>query len=75
MTAPAFLRLVMTVASSSGMLSFNMLEPPVVRIPAVLNWSFTAMGTPCNGPRCWLVAISCSAFRAASKACSPVTVM
>ena len=50
-TAPASLSRVMTVASSSGRKSLNTGEPPVVRIPRVCNWSFTAKGMPCIGPR------------------------
>ena len=50
-TAPASLSFAITVASSPGTFSLRMLEPPVVRMPAVLNWSFTATGTPCSAPR------------------------
>ena len=39
----------MTVASWSGTLAARTFEPPVVRMPAVLNWSLTATGTPCRG--------------------------
>ena len=49
--APALFRLAMAVASSVGTKSARMREPPVVRIPLVHIWSFTATGRPCMGPR------------------------
>ena len=50
-TAPAFFRFAKAVASSSGMKSAMNLEPTVVRMPLLHNWSFTATGIPCIGPR------------------------
>ena len=50
-TAPALFKLATAVASSSGMNSDIKREPTVVRTPLVHNWSFTATGTPCIGPK------------------------
>ena len=74
-TVPASLSRVMIVASLSGMFSPRMVEPLVVRMPAVSNWSLTATGTPWRGPRRLPAAISASALRASSRARSGVTVM
>ena len=67
-TAPACFRLAMMVASSSGTKSARMRVPPVVRTPFVQNWSLTATGMPCIGPRYSPRAMAASASRAASKA-------
>ena len=48
--APASFSRATTVASVSGMLSAYALEPLLVSMPAVLNWSLTATGTPNNAP-------------------------
>ena len=74
-TAPASLSFDTTTASSLGTWSHSSAEPYVVRMPAVSNWSFTATGMPCKGPRYCPAAISRSAARAACRASWWQTVM
>ena len=50
-TAPASFRRAVVVASSVGTRSAITLELAVVRTPSVSYRSFSAMGTPCIGPR------------------------
>ncbi len=75
MTAPASRKRRMTVASSSATACARMPMPAVVGTPLMSKMSFTATGTPCNGPRSIPRAISCSARRASASADSAVTRM
>ena len=72
---PACLILDITVASSVGTKSWYTLDPLVVKMPAVWYWSFTATGTPANGPAVPPLAKSLSKRPAASRASSRHTVM
>ena len=48
--------------------------PAAVGTPAVLQRSFTAIGTPCSGPRDFPAAVSASSRAASCSARSGVTV-
>ena len=73
--APACWNLLATVQSSAGMNVSNILEPEVVRTPAVLYRSFSPTGMPCNGPLYLPDWMSFSACRAANLDSSANSVM
>jgi hypothetical protein len=69
-TKPAARVLATWARSKSGTFAANALQEKVVRIPAVVSRSLSAIGTPWNGP-----STGASAFaRACSRAASPQTV-
>ena len=59
--APLDFKLLITVASSPGIQPLWIVEPLVVWIPLVQNWSLTATGIPCIGPKYLPFAMSDSA--------------
>ncbi len=73
--APACFNRATTTASVSGTWSLNISEPQVVRMPAVGTRSFTATGTPCNGPTASPRITAASASHAWAIAASSAIVM
>ena len=75
MTAPAVFSRATTVASFDGTFVRWIVMPAAVGMPAVLQRSFTAIGTPCRAPRDVPDAVSASRRLASASACSGVGVM
>ena len=74
MIAPARRSRSASMPSASGMWSAKIVDPYVVRIPAVSSMSLTAIGSPCSGPSTSPRATASSAARACARAPSASSV-